>query len=56
MKRTAILAAAALAATAATAEIQLPEIISDNMVLQQQTDARIWGWAKPGAKVTARGS
>lgn len=56
MKRTAILAAAALAATAATAEIQLPEIISDNMVLQQQTDARLWGWAKPGAKVTARGS
>ncbi|MDE6160328.1 MAG: sialate O-acetylesterase [Muribaculaceae bacterium] len=56
MKKT-ILAAAALAAAAtATAEIQLPEIVGDNMVLQQQTDARIWGWATPGSKIEARAS
>lgn len=29
------------------AELRLPDIISDNMVLQQQTSARIWGWSNP---------
>lgn len=33
------------------AAITLPEIISDNMVLQQQTNARLWGWATPGAQI-----
>lgn len=56
MKKTILLAAACLAATAANAEIQLPEIISPNMVLQQQTDARLWGWATPGSTIKARGS
>jgi len=31
--------------------IKLPAFISDNMVLQQQTDARLWGWSSPGAMV-----
>ncbi len=51
-----ISAVAALAASAAVAEIQLPEIIGHNMVLQQQTDARLWGWATPGTEVKASGS
>ncbi len=34
------------------AKIVLPEIIGDNMVLQQQTDARLWGHAAPKATVT----
>lgn len=34
------------------AEILLPEIFSDNMVLQQQTDAPLWGKASPGKNVT----
>ncbi len=33
------------------AKITLPYFFSDNMVLQQQTDAAIWGWAKPGSSV-----
>lgn len=33
------------------AEIKLPSIFGDNMVLQQQTEAAIWGWAKPEASV-----
>lgn len=45
-------AAGAFAAVNANAAVELPEIISDNAVLQQNTDARLWGWAKPGAKVT----
>ena len=33
------------------ATITLPYFFSDNMVLQQKTDAAIWGWAKPGSTV-----
>lgn len=33
------------------AAIKLPYFFSDNMVLQQQTDAAIWGWAKDGSTV-----
>ena len=33
--------------------IELPEIIGDNMVLQQQSEAKLWGWAKPGNKIVA---
>lgn len=36
----------------AGAKITLPPFIGDNMVLQQQTDAAIWGKAAPGKKVT----
>jgi sialate O-acetylesterase len=35
----------------ANAEIKLPAIFGDNMVLQQQTDAAIWGKATPGSNV-----
>lgn len=33
-------------------EVRLPAIISDNMVLQQETKVRIWGSANPGERVT----
>ena len=33
------------------AKVRLPHIIGDNMVLQQQTVARLWGWAKAGKTV-----
>src|SRR5215213_9006073 len=36
---------------AARAEVRLPAIISDNLVLQQQTKVRIWGSANPGEHV-----
>lgn len=35
----------------AEAKVELPDIVSDNAVLQQNSDARLWGWAKPGSKV-----
>ena len=38
-------------AIGAQAKVRLPHLISDNMVLQQQTDARLWGWAEPGKTV-----
>ena len=33
------------------ATIKLPAIFSDNMVLQQQTNAAIWGWSNAGSVV-----
>ncbi len=33
-------------------QLRLPSFISDNMVLQQQTDAPLWGEAKPGTEIT----
>lgn len=33
------------------AKIELPDIFSSNAVFQQNSDARIWGWAKPGSTV-----
>ena len=35
----------------ATADVSLPAIIGDNMVLQRQTETLIWGWAEPGERV-----
>ena len=40
----------------ATANVRLPAIVGDNMMLQQQTGAPIWGWATPGETVTVAGS
>ncbi len=40
------------ASIVARAEVRLPAILSDNMVLQQQTKVRIWGTANPGERVT----
>jgi len=36
----------------AVADIRLPAIIGDNMVLQQGGKVSIWGWAEPGEEVT----
>ena len=48
-----ILFAAVLVAMAigGQAKVRLPHIICDNMVLQQQSDARLWGWAQSGREV-----
>ena len=43
----------ALCATGVAQAIELPEIIGNDMVLQQQQkNAKLWGWAKPGNYVT----
>ena len=38
----------------ARAELKLPAIFGDNMVLQQQQSVPVWGWAAPGATVTVK--
>jgi sialate O-acetylesterase len=36
----------------AAAEVELPKIFSDNMVLQRDMQVAVWGWATPGEVVT----
>ena len=36
----------------ASADVKLPAIISDRMVVQQDVLIPIWGWADPGEQVT----
>jgi sialate O-acetylesterase len=36
------------------ANVKLPSLISDGMVLQRETKLMIWGWALPGEKVQIR--
>lgn len=52
MKRSILIFAALMAAFPALAEITLPSVISDNMVIQRDTKAALWGTATPGRKVT----
>lgn len=40
-----------LCASSVCAEVRLPAVFNDGMVLQQQTDAALWGTATPLAKV-----
>lgn len=53
MKLPPVLLALALAlAPVLRAELKLPAIVSDRMVLQQKMANPIWGWDTPGTKVT----
>ncbi|MBC6698588.1 sialate O-acetylesterase [Hymenobacter puniceus] len=36
----------------ALADVTLPALITDNMVLQQKSEVALWGWAAPGEAVT----
>jgi sialate O-acetylesterase len=42
--------------TLSPAQIRLPAILGDHMVLQQQSDVALWGWAGPGEEVTVTAS
>jgi sialate O-acetylesterase len=33
------------------AEVRLPKLFTDNMVLQQELPIRVWGWAKPEERI-----
>jgi len=55
MKTTAtVLCIACLSAAAGnvSADVRMPSIFGDNMVLQRGTALPIWGWAEPGEKIT----
>ena len=37
-----------------SAAVRLPKLVGDRMVLQRDTELKIWGWAEPGEQVTVR--
>lgn len=39
---------------AAGAEVRMPALFSDNMVLQQGSVLPVWGWAKDGEEITVK--
>jgi sialate O-acetylesterase len=36
---------------AVKAQVKLPALVSDNMVLQQNAKVNLWGWASPDEKI-----
>lgn len=52
MKKLLLIALPLLLLLKAGATVKLPSIISNNMVLQQQTKVALWGWGAPGEKVS----
>ena len=54
-KRLLCIAAATVMAATADARLVLAAQVGSHMVLQQQTDARLWGKATPGATVSVKG-
>ena len=53
MKRILLAAVVALAAGSMRAEVSLPQILSDHMVVQREMPVHVWGMAEPGEAVTA---
>ena len=49
-------AALALLASTAKADVRLPALICDHMMLQQKTEANLWGWAYAGETVEIEAS
>jgi len=39
-----------------TAQVKLPTLVSDNMVLQQNAKINLWGWASPNEKISIQAS
>ncbi|WP_326993607.1 sialate O-acetylesterase [Chitinophaga sp. 212800010-3] len=54
VRKTGLLMAVACYSYTAHAEVKLPQLFSDNMVLQRNAPIPIWGWAAAGEKVTVR--
>jgi sialate O-acetylesterase len=51
MKRTWLLPALLLCGWGSFANVRLPSVLADNMVLEQKSTAKLWGWCDPGEKV-----
>ncbi len=51
MKNGCLLGVALFFSLASIANIRLPSVISSNMVLQQQSMVKLWGWCEPGERI-----
>lgn len=56
MRRLVILLAVLVMPARAQADVRLPLVFSDNMVVQQDTTATFWGWAGPAEKISVTAS
>ena len=56
MKKNLILSLLLLASATLQAEIKTPAVIGDHMVLQRNTQARLWGWSSPNSHMTVETS
>lgn len=56
MKRTLLLLLALCLAQTGEGRVRLPSVIGSGMVLQRDSQAAIWGWAAPGARVEVTAS
>lgn len=56
MKKTLLIFLLLAVCITCNAKIELPSILSDNMVLQQNVDVRLWGKAKSNTRVTVKPS
>lgn len=52
LKLTLFAAVIAMCPVSLQADVKLPAIFSDHMVLQRDIDCKVWGWAEPGENVT----
>lgn len=52
VKACACVAALLAVASMARADVRLPQVFGEHMVLQQEMAVPVWGWADPGEKVT----
>ena len=50
--RSVVVLALLLCASVAQADVWMPSVFSDHMVLQRGKPVPVWGWADPGEKVT----
>ncbi len=56
MKKSIIALLTILASFQINAKIKLPALFSDNMMLQQKSNAPIWGWAEKNANIVIKTS
>lgn len=56
MKRVVMLLALVVMVVGARADVRLPTMFSDNMVVQRETSAAFWGWASPGENISVTAS
>jgi len=52
MRRIVLLLLIGFATLAASAKVRLPQFFSDGMVLQQQSECHLWGWAEPRRRIS----
>ncbi|QQE12554.1 hypothetical protein JD969_03545 [Planctomycetota bacterium] len=56
MKYIAVFLSLCLSSTIVSADVSLPPLFTDHMILQQQTHNAVWGWADPNEKITITAS